>query len=273
MRKLIMTLTALLLLATVSLEAQSRRGGKPAGARAEQRLPLEELDLSAEQQVELKTLREETRAKMKALRAENGAQRPDRAALEEIKASSQQQMLEILTPEQRTKLEALRAERKEAWENVDKTALKSDLKEHREEVKAVLQAARGQLDDFISAEDQVTIERLRGVVATRPKFRKQDRSASGKPTEEERAAARTATQEWRTEHAADLEELKALSEKYAADIERVRERLEPQVKEWKAEKREILERYLPAAKPKRRGNRTQRSGKEPHGAAFLLLKS
>ncbi|MEO0732686.1 MAG: hypothetical protein AAFZ52_07620 [Bacteroidota bacterium] len=241
---------------TVQLDAQSRLR-KQAGPRAEQRLPLEELDLSAEQKAELKTLRQDTRAKMQQLRTESAGQRPDRTSAQSILASSRQAMLDILTPEQRTQLESLIAERKAKLENVDKEALKADLKAHRAEVKAVVRAARSQLDDFISTEDQAAIERLRGVMKTRPKGRGQDRAAQ---------------QEWRTTHEADLTELKTLTEEYANDIKRIREKLEPQVKEWKAEKREILESYFPDAPTAKPNKRRQRTEKAQKGAAFLLMK-
>ncbi|MEM1360007.1 MAG: hypothetical protein AAGF89_17500, partial [Bacteroidota bacterium] len=155
MRKLMMTIMALLLLATVAI-AQPQRGGQ--GVRGAKGLPLAELDLSQEQKMQIKAIQQSNRAEMQTLRANSQDQRPDREAMKKIMEDTRTKIEAILTPEQKAKLATLKEERKDAWEAVDKEALKTDLKAHREELKAVVQAARAQLDPFISPEDQAAIE-------------------------------------------------------------------------------------------------------------------
>ncbi|MEM9259534.1 MAG: hypothetical protein AAGA62_07790, partial [Bacteroidota bacterium] len=138
MRKLIMTMMAFLLLTAVAI-AQPQRGGQE--ARGVKGLPLTELELSEEQKSQIKAIQQSTRAEMQALRANGQEQRPDREAMKKIMEDSRTKIEAILTPEQKAKLASFKEERKAAWESVDKEALKTDLKAHREEVKAVVQAA------------------------------------------------------------------------------------------------------------------------------------
>lgn len=282
-----MTMMALLLLTTVAI-AQPQRGSQ--GARGGKGLPLTELDLSQEQKAQIKEIQKSTRAEMQALRSANSEQRLDRDAMKKIMEDAREKMEAVLTPEQKTKLTALKEERKAAWESVDKEALKSDLKAHHEEVKAVVQAARAQLDPFISPEDQVSIERLRAVFDTQPKHSRKGRRGGAGQEAENKTNQREAMKAWADDHAKEIEEAKALAEKYSEDIRRIHEKLKPQAKEWREEKREILNSYFPeelqgtkqgrqdklrAAKPRTekpsRGQQNNRKDKK--GVAFLLMKS
>jgi len=285
MRKLMMTLTALLLLATVAM-AQGGAEGR-AGARGQEKMPFTELDLTAEQQAKIKEIRTETRDKIKAMRSAADAERPSRDAMKQLMEASRKEIEAVLTPEQLAIVKAKQAERRTAWEEVDKDALKADLKQHRQEVKLVIKAARTQLDDFISSEDQASLERLRGVMKTRPKAKKgRGQERQRKPSEEQREQRSADMENWRTENADELAELAALTEKYQEDIKRIYERLKPQMKDWREEKKEILNDYFPyqrapKAAKKRGANRTGQLGrpsrtgdqtKARKAAAFLLLK-
>ena len=286
-----MTMMVLLLAVTV---ATAQRGQSQ---RGEDKL-FSELNLTAEQQAQIKAIREEGRAEMKELRQQGSEQRPDRESMKKMRESAKEKVQAILTPEQRKKLDSLKAERKAALEAVDKKALKADLKAHTEtKIKPVISAARARLDQVISAEDQAAIERLRPVFANKP-GRKATRSGDKgkKPSEEERAANKAEAEQWKIDHATEIAELKALTAKYEADLKSMKDAMAPQREQWKKEKREIAARYLPEgaetspgrpekAKHKRGkakpGKANQRktgasSGEKedwPRSSAFLLMKS
>lgn len=275
---------ALLMLATVAI-AQPQRGGQ-GGPRGAKGLPFAELELTEEQKAQVKEIQQSTRTDIQALRADKEEQGQNRDAMKKIMEDSRVKIEAVLTPEQKTKLAALKAERKDAWESVDKEALKTDLKAHSKEVKAVVAAARAQLDAFITAEDQASIERLRGVFASRPKLTREGKKGRASGEAEDKSEKRQAMSAWAEAHAGDIEEAKALTEKYREDIARIHEKLKPQAKEWKEEKREILDSYFPEEiKAGNIGSRTDKAGarkqgkgqkggkKAKKGVAFLLMKS
>lgn len=281
-----MTATLLLFAATFVLAQPGRgqRGQKQANLYSE-------LNLTAEQQEQIKTIRMEAREKFKPADAAAGA-RPDREAMRKAKEETSKAIDAVLTPAQREQLTKLKAERKAAMESVDKKAIRSDLKAHHaNEVQPVLKAARSKLDQFISAEDKIAIERLRGVFATKPGHKQmgttgQEGQPRQRPTEEEMAARKTEGKAWHDAHAADIAELKSLSTKYQADLDRIQERLQPQMDEWAKEKREIVKSHLPEDAPQRAGKKPagkgspQEKGKKqgeqrkgwPRSSAFLLMK-
>jgi Spy/CpxP family protein refolding chaperone len=276
MQKILMTLLALVLLSGVTLAQRGKAG-----------MDFRQLDLTEEQKTEIKALKTAAKAKADAMRPAEGEQ-PNREAMRAMKEEMHQSIMAVLTPEQRAQLEAQRTARKEAWEQVDKKAMRADLKTHREkEVMPVLRAARAQLDAFIEKEDKATIDRLREVFADR-KGKKAMRARGGQraPAEGERAEARREKMEaWRAEHEEDIATLKALTEKYREDIIRVRERLAPQMKTWGEEKRAIINEYLPAElqrENRARKNKAKLRGKEEEvrthraskgAAGFLLMKT
>ncbi|TXF85652.1 hypothetical protein FUA23_20360 [Neolewinella aurantiaca] len=294
MRKLMMTMMALLFAVTV---ATAQRGPAHRGNDL-----LSELNLTAEQQEQIKAIKQEGAAQMKELREQNPDQRPDREAMKKMREASQAKVEAVLTTEQKQQLEALKAERKAARDSVDKEALKAELKAHNEtKVKPVIAASRAQFDQFISAEDKAALDRLRPIFESKPEGKAGKRghrkAKEEKPSEADREARKSAMETWKTEHADDIAELKALTEKYSDDIKRVQESMKPQREQWAKEKREIMEKYLPEGAAKAKGKKAgarkgkgkegakaegkgkgKRSGKQdargdwPKGAAFLLMK-
>ncbi len=285
-----MTMMVLLLAVTIATaqRGQGKRGDNLAA-----------LKLTTEQQAQIKAIKEEGRAQMKAMRAENPEQRPSREAMKEMREASQAKVEAVLTTEQREQLANMKAERKAAWKAVDKEAMKAELKQHTEtKVKPVISAARAQFDQFISAEDKAALDRLRPVFANKPKGKnkgkaRMGRGKEGKPSEADRAAQKAVVETWKTNHAAEIAELKALTKKYAEDLKRIQDRMAPQRQQWGEEKRAITEKYLPEGAQKARGGKQgARKGKEPKqgkrarkgegkrtekgdwpkGAAFLLMK-
>lgn len=276
MRKLMMTATLFLLAVTFVLAQPGKGQRGPKGAQM-----FSELELSPEQKEQMKTIRKEAKTKMQNLRGQQ-----DRTAMATIKEETKAAMEAVLTPEQREKLATIVAERKAAMAAIDKEAIKADLKAHREEeVIPVIKAARGQLNQFISAEDQQAIDRLRDIYAAKPGADRRSQKKAGqrgeRPSPEQLEARKAEGKAWREAHTAELEEMKALVAKYKEDIKRIQDRMAPQMKAWQEEKREIIQSHLPEDAPKRAGKKGRRSsdkkGKEkegwPKAAAFLLLKA
>ena len=262
MRQLI--LTTLLVLSTALAFAQPGRG--------QDKNVFSELNLTEQQQTTIAAIRKDSRDQMQALR--QGGERPDRATMQKLRQDTRAKMEAVLTPEQRTQLAAQRAERKQQRKNVDREALRADLQAHRaEEVEPVLRAARGRLNELITAEDKVAIERLRGVYATRPARKAAGGRAAG--DDSARQAQREEAKQWREAHADDIAELQALTEKYRTEIDRVQERLQPNAEQWKAERRAIAEEHV--GDKKRKGQRNNKGAKGENkgwqkAGAFLLLK-
>ncbi len=152
-------------------------------------------------------------------------------------------------------------------------ALRSELRTYnQEEIKPILQAARGQLDKKISAEDQASLERLRKALKPERTGEKGKKGERG-----DRHAARTA---YREAHATELAELEALATKYATELDQLRERLAPQFATWEAERKAIRERYRPESTEARKDKpgkshrgEGHRKGKNTIGARFLLMKA
>lgn len=247
---------------------------------------MEELDLSPEQLEQIKLIKQDARQQLRALRQEK--QEASREQAKAIQEQSQKAVEAVLTPAQQTKLAELKAAKKAAWEAVDTEGLKAELKAYREtEIDPVLRASRGKLDAFIAKEDQAEIERLRGVFAARPGKGAQE---SRPQSREEKAAAMSARREaakaWRTEHAADIESLEALLDKYKVELQRVQDVLASSRETWGKEMSEIKANYLPEGMEgkgrKMRRDKAQKQGKGKRGGAgvermkaeaFLLMKS
>lgn len=265
---------------------------------------LKELDLSTEQQAAIKAIRKDTHTQMEALREKSDDRAANREAAQSIREKSKTAVLQVLTPAQRTALEEKQKARKEAWEKVDKKAMSAEIKAYRErEIQPVMRASRGQLDQFISAEDQQEIDRLRGVFASKPKRAGKDGGHRRGGAEKDKAAGdndRTANHEaanqWRADHAADIASLEQLTEKYGTELKRVQQVLEGRRETWNREMAEIKAKYLPeGASPRgpkgRNGEKGRKGGKSKKGeegekdrkkgeqrgkmkgSAFLLMKS
>lgn len=280
-------MTTMALLLAVSLLTGQRGQGQRGGNDL-----LSELNLTAEQQAQIKAIKAESRAQTKALHQDNEGERPDRAAYQEARKATATKIEAVLTAEQRQQLETIKAERKAAYKAVDKKALKAELEAHtNDKVKPVISAARAQFNQFISAEDQATLTRLRPVFASLPK-RKAGTNLGQKPTEAETTAHKAAVQQWKADHATEIEALKALTTKYDADLKRLQERMAPQRQQWSAEKREIMAKYLPegaadgrarkgradksrsdSARGAKKGDRSGKGSEWPRSRAFLLMEA
>ncbi len=277
MQRSIFTTLLFLLLATC-VSAQPSRHQARGGHQI-----LEELELTPEQSQQIKAIKQDARKQLAALRKTDEGF--DRAAAKAIHTQSKQAVDAVLTPDQKAKLEALQAERKAAWKAVDKEGLKAALEAYRtENIDPVLRASRSKLDAFISAEDQLEIERLREVFATRPQHAgKRHRGLFRGEKGAEKTDKREAAKAWRTDHAEDIASLQELSQKYAEALERVEKVLAPSRKTWHEDMQAIKQQFLPEgvegkARGKRKGHKGKKglraSGKADRHktSAFLLLR-
>lgn len=272
--------TLLFLLVVTCTSAQPARHQARGGHQI-----LEELELTPEQSQQIKAIKQDARKQLAALRKTDEGF--DREAAKAIHEQSRQALDAVLTPAQKAQLETLKAERKAAWQAVDKEGLKAALEAYRtENIEPVLRASRGKLDAFISAEDQLEIERLRDVFATRPqhagKHGKPNAVAPGK-ADAERTSKREAAKAWRTAHAEDIAALQALAQKYVKELERVEKVLAASRETWKSDMMAIKLEYLPEgvagkARGKRKGHQVRKGGRasgktdHPKAGAFLLLR-
>lgn len=288
MRKLLTTLLLLAATVTFAFAQPGQRGERgPRGERGENLL--EELDLSQEQQEQIKAIRMESRKEAQALRASGADERPDREKMMAIREKSGKAIDAVLTPAQREALAAKKEARKEAWKSVDKKGMKAELAAfQKEKVKPVLAAARAQFDQHLTVQDKTEIERLRTVFADKPghKVKGKAKGKAGTVTPETRKelkeAHKAAMEAWKTEHAADIASLETLTGKYEAELGRVRDIIDPLTEGWKVEQREIMEKYIPEGAGHKGGAKARKKGKAPHrggkgkssnkGGVFLLMK-
>lgn len=287
MRKFQLTLL-LVFLAATTIFAQRGHG--------QQRM-LADLDLSTEQQARIEAIHKDTRSQLEALKEGNTDKAATRESAKALREKSKAATMAVLTPAQRTELEAKVNARKEAMKKVDKKAMSAELKAYRtEKMDPVMQAARGQFDQYLAAEDRTEIERLRAVFAAKPG--KKGRGGEGRAKKgakqdgkADKGAHREAAAQWRTDHADDIASLDALTEKYKVELERVDKLLAPQQKTWSQDMSAIKAKYLPEGagrdekgkagkdkagkgKGKQRADGGDRKGKGGNrkAAAFLLLK-
>lgn len=95
-------------------DSNNERGGKGGAAQGEaarERLA-KELDLTADQQVKVEAISNDTRDKIRALSAEDPAER--RKQIERLRSESRARIAELLTPEQRLRYEAMGESRRTA---------------------------------------------------------------------------------------------------------------------------------------------------------------
>lgn len=102
---------------------------------------MKDLNLTDAQKTEMKKMREENKAKMEALKAQNLSPEEMQKQKAAMKAQNKAKMESILTAEQKTKLEQKRAESKE-----DKMEMKADRKAHFEKMKQELNLTNEQAE-------------------------------------------------------------------------------------------------------------------------------
>ncbi len=272
--------TGALLFLAASLGAQGRHG------KLHHPHPFFELDrLESELQLteaqkarvdELKAAFETERAALEKQDFETPEARRD--AFRKQRTEHKAAVEKILTEEQKARLQQMRQERPAGPRHhigkEEKAALRSELKTYRtENILPVLRAQRARLEEKLSAEDKARIAALRtALTAMRQEKRalKQDENKS-----------REDFQKLRESYQEDMDALKALADKYEADIEGLMADIQPQQEKWSQDIRGIIQKYRPGPGNKEQGRDWKHSPKGPrqalpgrpdmHRGRFLLL--
>ncbi|MEL6922482.1 MAG: hypothetical protein AAFO94_00425, partial [Bacteroidota bacterium] len=236
-----------------------------------------ELDLTVTQQEQLKTIQEKYATQREALRDQHEGDREAlRSAAKELRAAQKADVEQVLTTEQLTKLKALRearqqehrahrAERKATWDKVDKEAMKAELETYRDEnIAPVMSAQRAKLEPKIDNTDKTTIASLRQEMKAFKNEHKAKRKAhreGATPADRERmrAAKKTMHEAMQDKKAA----IKALVEKYDADLTALLAEIKPQQQQWKADMKAIRDKYVPAELRKKHDGEEESPGRHP----------
>lgn len=203
----------------------------------------DELQLSPEQEAQLKELEAETSAQRQAIHTGSYASEEERhSALRAASHAHKEELKAILTPEQQQILREKRREQREAHAQVDHKAMRQELNAYREkEVLPVLRALRARLEAEIDPADQAAIAQLRQLM--------EQKKAALAPQHNQphtRESKREQRDQWRQAHSTELDQLKALVNKYDAAISALLEEVKPQHEQWMAAEQAIRSKYLPS---------------------------
>ena len=207
-----------------------------------------ELNISAEQEVEIKTLQEKSAQELQVLRTqefENEEQK--RNALKNLRKKQHLALMDVLTEEQRTLLEEKRMERPrerpEINHEMDREKLQNALKSYRDEhIQPVLLEQRMKLESSLSAEDKTTLATLRKDRASKSLQKKEEQRV---PLKERRHK-----KEMNEEAKQHKEKMHALVDKYNDEIELLFSEIEDKKIQWEEETKAIREQHLPKREEK-----------------------
>lgn len=203
----------------------------------------DELQLSPEQEAQLKELEAETSAQRQAIHTGSYASEEERhSALRAASHAHKEELKAILTPEQQQILREKRREQREAHAQVDHKAMRQELHAYREkEILPVLRALRARLEAEIDPADQAAIAQLRQLMEQK----KAALAAQHNPPHT-RESKHEQRDQWRQAHSAELDQLKALVNKYDAAMSALLEEVKPQHEQWMAAEQAIRSKYLPS---------------------------
>ncbi len=225
------------------------------------------LELDDDQVSAVTELAVASREQLKELRDQTFEQRENRiAAFRDILESNRVALANLLTSEQLEKLEAYRSgrisdlqDRQPRLSDEDRKALHTAVSAYREDnILPILLEQRTALEAEITAEDQVTIARLREQrSAFEPRWRQRNQPFC---SEKDRATMK-----------AFRDSLYRMVEKYETPIDNLLYELKPQAEKWRNDLRAIAVEYLPEGnKPNGHGKHRHEKG-DLHKGRFLLL--
>lgn len=274
--------TGALLFLAVSLGAQGRHGKphhpQPFFGLGQFQSELQLTEAQMAQMDELKASFETERAALEKQEFETPEARHD--AFRKLRTEHKAAVEKILTEEQKARLQQMRQERpagpRHAIGKEEKAALRSELKTYRtENIMPVLRAQRAKLEEKLSPEDKAQIAALRTAFAAMRQEKRALKQDENKSREDFRRL-RESNQE-------NFDALKALADKYEADIEGLMADIQPQQEKWSQDIRAIIQNYRPEPGPgqKEQGREWKRGPKGPrealpgkpemHKGRFLLL--
>lgn len=229
-----------------------------------------ELNLTDQQAADWQVITDKYQAQIQVLKQESTEQGTNREEMKTIRHAQRQEIMALLTPEQKAVLRAKKEERhtahKERWKNVDKEAMKAELKAYKaQNIMPTILQQRTKLEQALSTTDKTTIAALRPVFtaidAEKKGLKKKYKKEGERPNREMMQQLRS---EMKKKYAEEKATLVALSEKYAPIINTLKEEIAPQIEQWKKESHEIMKKYIPQdenAKPHHKSHKGRHGGK------------
>lgn len=234
------------------------------------RAPMESvLTLSETQKADIQKINESYRTKFDALRQGEKTE-ANRTAMQQLMKEREAAVAAVLTPAQRTQWETYQTEQKAKMEQnrANRDANHEKMKSAGEEMKAyreknvepVLLKQRAKLESKISAADKKLIAELRTQHEQRRKegFDKRRESRDKMGSKEKRGDKTTEGK--RPEKDEKHTQMKALVEKYSADIDALYAEIATQENQWKQDQKAIWEKYAP--KPSEEGAKKMEAHKK-----------
>lgn len=263
MKKVLLNLTAILaLLLLFSSVMSAQRGQRQASPKAGPFQAIEELSeelkLTPEQEQAVAELKTTYRAAFKGQRQRAQAGRQaQRAEMKALHDDLIEDLGEVLTPEQTQILEAHR-EAKRAEMQASRKSLRKAMKAyHEEEVEPVLLRQRVKLEEKISEADKAKIAELRAEIRQRKKANRGQ-------------GARPRPQGGKADHP-NREAVKALVEKYDAEITALFAEIQTEREEWKAGQAALLKEHRPEGGKGRKHRQSLKARPDMQKARFLLM--
>lgn len=251
---------------------------------------LQQLDLTEQQRTQLRTLRTEQRAKLEAFRGrEFDSPEARHTAMRQLRREGRTALEAILTDTQREQLRELHEQRRAERPEVDKRALRQDVKSYRQEnIRPVMREQRAQLEPLLSDADKAIIESLRPKAeAAKRELRagmRDLRNSRGPGQRPDRSQVRARREALEAKYADEIEQVQALVDKYDSDIERLLEEVADQQEDWKQDLHGIFQEHAGQHRPRRESRiegggarKGPRGHRHPgmqrlHKAHFLLMR-
>jgi hypothetical protein len=284
--KIVLNILFVLSIFSFSAIAQPKNGG----AKMEKKMNMltEKLDLTENQQLQLKAIFKKGSEKIHLIKSQEGDRNSKKKAFKahqevqakEIKAVLNKKQLilfEKMLDERTAKMQkghANRKMRKESFKNVDKKALRTEMKAYKEKnILPVLMTQRQKLESQISTNDKKTIEEIR---SSFKQLRQEYKALKGnrKKKEEYSDADKKAFEALKSRKKEDMAEAQVLLERYKSQIKTLKEEINPQIEQWKTDLKAIAQKH--GVKPhqrdmkegegkseaKKHGKRKHRKGKK-----------
>jgi hypothetical protein len=230
-----------------------------------------ELNLTQEQEQQITALQEKHRQEMQALRNQE-FETPEarKEAFGKLRNDQRTGIDKILTQEQKDILNQKRSEmrdgRPQGIDKAQRQAMYDEMKAYREKnIMPVMQGQRAKLEGKLSAEDKATLAELRATM------KEKERGVKGKDKPRQ---SRESIKRGRETHSQEFETLRALTEKYDAEIEALYKEIEPQRNQWQKDLEAIAARHKPERPEDGRpayGEKGKGKGERINKGRFLLM--
>lgn len=263
MKKVLLNATAvlallILLASTVSAQRGQRQASPKGGPFQAIEELSEELKLTPEQEQAVAELKTTYRAAFKGQRQRAQAGREaQRAEMKALHDDLIEDLGEVLTPEQTQLLEAHREAKRAEMRASFKSLCKAMKAYYKEEVEPVLLRQRVKLEEKISEADKAKVAELRAEIRQRKKANRGQ-------------GARPRPQGGKADHP-NREAVKALVEKYDAEITALFAEIQTEREEWKAGQATLLEEHRPEGGKGWKHRQSLKARPDVQKARFLLM--